>query len=89
VGVSSCCGKGWEWACLLADSHHDAGAVVLEAGLPRVDGAVAAREGVRLGVLEGVQDGLVLGVVGNTAMETSQVRQCDLVQFMLITYNRF
>ena len=35
--------------------------------LPLVDVAVAAGEGVGLGILKGVQDGLVLAVEGNAA----------------------
>ena len=37
--------------------------------LPLVDVAVSAGEGVGLGILKGVQDGLVLPVEGNAAKE--------------------
>jgi hypothetical protein len=42
-------------------------------GLPLVDGAVAAGEGVGLGILKSVQDGLVLGVEGNAGKESAPV----------------
>ena len=49
----------------------DSGTSVLLLGvrLPLVDGAVTAGEGVGLGILKGVQDGLVLPVEGNAAKE--------------------
>ena len=41
--------------------------LLLGVRLPLVDGAVTAGEGVGLGILKGVQDGLVLAVEGNAA----------------------
>ena len=38
--------------------------------LPGVDGAVAATEGVALGVLEGVQDGFIDGTEVHAAMQS-------------------
>ena len=41
--------------------------VVVGGCLPLVDAAVTAVDGVCLGIFQGVQDGLVLGVEGDTA----------------------